>query len=108
LAANNILTNNMLRLIGAAALLGTAVAQNVTLPEIDLGYEVYQAAGFNVRHTDYCIYLLFNTTQDTGNFYNFSNIRYAAPPVGNLRFAPPQAPAQNRSSVNKGGVSRYA
>jgi hypothetical protein len=46
-------------------------------------------------------------TQDTGNFYNFSNIRYAAPPVGNLRFAPPQAPAENRAAVNKGNVSRY-
>jgi hypothetical protein len=45
--------------------------------------------------------------QATGNFYNFSNIRYAAPPVGNLRFAPPQAPAQNRSSINKGQTSRY-
>jgi hypothetical protein len=39
----------MLRLIGAAALLGTAFAQNGTLPQIDLGYEVYQAASFNVR-----------------------------------------------------------
>jgi acetylcholinesterase len=40
----------MLRLIGAAALLGSAFAQNGTLPQIDLGYEVYQAAGFNVCH----------------------------------------------------------
>jgi hypothetical protein len=39
----------MLRLIGAAALLGTAFTQDTTLPQIDLGYEVYQAASFNVR-----------------------------------------------------------
>jgi hypothetical protein len=57
----------------------------------------------------FCISLITcaDTRQDTGNFYNFSNIRYAAPPVGNLRFAPPQAPTQNRSSVNKGQTSRY-
>ncbi|KAH7393917.1 Alpha/Beta hydrolase protein [Phaeosphaeria sp. MPI-PUGE-AT-0046c] len=80
----------MMKLLAGAALLGAAYAQNDTLPQIDLGYEIYQAAGFN----------------STGNFYNFSNIRYAAPPVGNLRFAPPQAPATDRSSVNKGQTSR--
>ncbi|KAH7095012.1 carboxylesterase family protein-like protein [Paraphoma chrysanthemicola] len=80
----------MLKFFGAAALLGAVYAQNASLPEIDLGYEVYRASGFN----------------STGNFYNFSNIRYAAPPVGNLRFAAPQAPAKNRSSVNTGSTSR--
>lgn len=44
--------------------------------------------------------------QETGNFYNFSNIRYAAPPVGELRFASPQPPAANRSAVNTGSVGR--
>jgi hypothetical protein len=39
--------------------------------------------------------------QDTGRFYNFSNIRYAAPPV---RFAAPQIPETNRSSVQTGEV----
>ncbi|CAN9389432.1 unnamed protein product [Alternaria alternata] len=80
----------MLQLAAAAALIGAAYAQNSSLPTVDLGYEIYQASGFN----------------DTGNFYNFSNIRYAAPPVGNLRFAPPQAPAENRSTINTGSVSR--
>ncbi|KAI9050326.1 hypothetical protein LZ554_005493 [Drepanopeziza brunnea f. sp. 'monogermtubi'] len=37
----------------------------------------------------------------TGQFYNFSNIRYAAPPVGNLRFAPPTAPT-TRGVLNDG------
>ncbi|KAN0102190.1 acetylcholinesterase precursor [Hyaloscypha variabilis] len=80
----------MLRLLSVAALFGAVYAQNSSLPEVDLGYEVYRAAGFN----------------STGNFYNFSNIRYAAPPVGDLRFAPPQAPGKNRSSVNTGSTSR--
>lgn len=38
----------MLSLLAGAALLGVAYAQNDTLPQIDLGYEIYQAAGFNV------------------------------------------------------------
>ncbi|KAI8939663.1 hypothetical protein NX059_003420 [Plenodomus lindquistii] len=80
----------MMKLFAAAALLGASWAQNSSLPEVDLGYEIYRAAGFN----------------STGNFYNFSNIRYAAPPIGDLRFAPPQAPAKNRSAVNNGDISR--
>ncbi|EAT78135.1 hypothetical protein SNOG_14595 [Parastagonospora nodorum SN15] len=81
----------MIKLLGAVALLGAVHAQNsAPLPEVDLGYEIYRAASFN----------------STGNFYNFSNIRYAAPPVGNLRFAPPQAPAENRSAVNTGSTYR--
>ncbi|CAF9902947.1 MAG: hypothetical protein HETSPECPRED_000065 [Heterodermia speciosa] len=32
----------------------------------------------------------------TGAYYNFSNIRYAAPPLKNLRFRDPQPPLQDR------------
>lgn len=53
------------------------------LPEVDLGYEIYRA----------------NSLNDTTGLYSFSNIRYAAPPVGKNRFAAPQPPAQNRSTV---------
>ncbi|KAI1004019.1 Carboxylesterase [Podosphaera aphanis] len=52
-------------------------------PIVDLQYALYQG--------------LLN---DTGNYYNFSNIRYAAPPLGNLRFAAPTAPAVNRTLNN--------
>ena len=38
----------MLRLLSVAALFGAVYAQNSSLPEVDLGYEVYRAAGFNV------------------------------------------------------------
>lgn len=69
---------------------GAAVARGSSLPQVDLGYEIYRASSFN----------------STGQFYNFSNIRYAAPPVGGLRFAPPQAPAVNRSAINNGDISR--
>ncbi|KAF2704258.1 carboxylesterase family protein-like protein [Pleomassaria siparia CBS 279.74] len=77
------------RLIGLAAVAGIATAaaaaadNSSSLPIVDLGYELHQASSFN----------------DTGNFYNFSNIRYAAPPV---RFAAPVVPVTNRSSVQTG------
>ncbi|KAF2849261.1 carboxylesterase family protein-like protein [Plenodomus tracheiphilus IPT5] len=80
----------MMKLFVVAALLAASFAQNSSLPEIDLGYEIYRASSFN----------------STGNFYNFSNIRYASAPIGNLRFAPPHAPVENRSAVNNGDVSR--
>jgi acetylcholinesterase len=110
--AKSAFPTKMLKLLRAMALLRAAHAQysgGASLPTVDLGYEVYQASNFNVRsslsglpiHSSPCL-------QDTGNFYNFSNIRYAAPPVGELRFAPPQPPAENRSTVNDGGTSRYA
>ncbi|KAF2444208.1 carboxylesterase family protein-like protein [Karstenula rhodostoma CBS 690.94] len=84
-------------LLSFAVALGAASAQYSTggngstpLPVVDLGYEIYRATGYN----------------DSGRFYNFSNIRYAAPPIGNLRLALPEAPATNRSSVNDGSVGR--
>ena len=88
-------------------LVGAAFAQNTSLPTVDLGYEIYRASGFNVSISDVSKEeTTLNKVQDTGRFYNFSNIRYAAPPIGNLRFAPPEAPAENRSSINDGSVGR--
>jgi cholinesterase len=45
-----------------------------------------------------------NLRQQTGQVYNFSNIRYAQPPVGNLRFAAPVAPTGRNTKVNNGSV----
>ncbi|SCO82732.1 related to cholinesterase [Fusarium oxysporum] len=56
------------------------------LPVVDLGYALYRAADFN----------------QTGRYYNFSNIRYAAPPLGDLRFRAPVLPSVNRSIVQTG------
>ncbi|KAI4752487.1 carboxylesterase family protein-like protein [Aureobasidium sp. EXF-3400] len=47
-----------------------------------------------------------DTLKATGGYYSFSNIRYAAPPVGDLRFAAPQAPAVDRSQLQTGSVNR--
>ena len=95
----------MKSLLGPLALLGGVCAQNTSLPVVDLGYEIYRASGYNVG-----LFVLWkietDLVQDTGRFYNFSNIRYAAPPVGELRFAPPEAPAENRSIINNGTIGR--
>lgn len=72
--------------IVAGSLIGAVGAQgsydnSSDLPIVDLGYTLQQASLFN----------------STGAFYNFSNIRYAAPPTGKNRFAAPKAPAVNRT-----------
>lgn len=41
-----------------------------------------------------------------GGRYNFSNIRYAAAPIGELRFAAPSPPVEDRSTVQLGDVPR--
>ncbi|KAF2201520.1 acetylcholinesterase precursor [Delitschia confertaspora ATCC 74209] len=85
--------SSMFKLVAVAAVLCSAQAQQnygSSLPIVDLGYELHQASSFNA----------------TGGFYNFSNIRYAEPPVGPLRFAPPKAPKKNRTQVQTGSVGR--
>ncbi|KAK3720604.1 hypothetical protein LTR37_003653 [Vermiconidia calcicola] len=71
-------------------LTGAAPAATTTLPVVDLGYERQRATNFN----------------ETGGFYNFTNIRYAAPPVGDLRFKAPKSPARNRGEVQTGEQDR--
>ncbi|KAH7371178.1 carboxylesterase family protein [Pyrenochaeta sp. MPI-SDFR-AT-0127] len=61
-----------------------------SLPVVDLGYELYRAVDFN----------------QTGGYYNFSNVRYAAPPVGDLRFRAPVPPESNRSAIQDGTTAR--
>ncbi|KAJ5535540.1 hypothetical protein N7527_001794 [Penicillium freii] len=62
---------------------------NGDLPVVDLGYELHQAISFN----EYGI-------------YNFSNIRYAAPPLDDLRWKMPVAPEKNRAHVQTGDVGQ--
>ncbi|PTB44808.1 uncharacterized protein TrAFT101_000281 [Trichoderma asperellum] len=61
------------------------------LPVVDLGYELHQALSYNT------------TTQA----YTFQNIRYAQPPVGDLRFRAPAHPKTNRTSVQTGSELRF-
>lgn len=94
----------------ALALLPSASAQYSnasSLPVVDLGYELHRAIAFNqtgcaphhrpAHHAKLMCY---------SGYYNFSNIRYAAPPLGALRFTTPQPPAVNRSVIQDGSVAR--
>jgi hypothetical protein len=69
-----------------ALLIATVTAEPipraVKAPRVDLGYAVYEGS--------------FDVNSSTNAF---KGIRYAAPPVGKLRFAAPQAPARNRTSI---------
>ena len=43
-----------------------------------------------------------SNNQETGQYYNFSNIRFGAAPTGNLRFAAPIPPQGRNTTVNSG------
>ncbi|KAM0817588.1 putative Carboxylic ester hydrolase [Seiridium cardinale] len=60
---------------------------NTSLPVVDLGYTYIRAASFN----------------STGQYYNFSNIRYGQAPVGPLRFRAPLEPLYNTTCVIEDG-----
>ena len=82
----------MAKLALSALLLAAASASPVTsaqesLPTVDLGYEIHQALAYN----------------DTFDFYTFSNIPFAQPPVGDLRFAAPQPPLNSESKTPNNG-----
>ncbi|KAL7907147.1 hypothetical protein GGI35DRAFT_80015 [Trichoderma velutinum] len=78
----------------ATLILGTIVSRltlvkSECLPQVDLGYEIHEALKYN----------------DTTGLYTFSNIRYAQPPVGDLRFSAPQPPTGRNQVVQKGNGS---
>lgn len=45
---------------------------------------------------------MLTSLQESGQLYNFSNIRYAQPPVGELRFAAPVPPKGRNPDVQNG------
>ncbi|CAI7576939.1 unnamed protein product [Penicillium glandicola] len=70
----------LLALITAQSSLATPV--QISSPVVDLGYATYQG--------------YYNDSYDLNIF---KGIRYAAPPVGKLRWQAPQAPLANRTSI---------
>lgn len=74
-----------------------------TLPTVDLGYGVYRASYYNVCISPPSIAPPCSwNIQETNDAYVFSNIRFAAPPTGDLRFGLPQPPPVDRSKIHDG------
>lgn len=48
---------------------------------------------------------LLTASQETGQYFNFSNIRYGVAPLGNLRFSAPLPPRGRNRTVNDGQTS---
>ncbi|KAL6705218.1 hypothetical protein ACN47E_007178 [Coniothyrium glycines] len=66
----------------AAGACAEPIPRAAAAPVVDLGYAVYEGS------------------YDANNSINvFKGVRYAAPPLGKLRFAAPQAPATNKTKV---------
>ncbi|KAA8905480.1 Alpha/Beta hydrolase protein [Sphaerosporella brunnea] len=82
-------------LLPALVLLGTASAaprshsRNRELPIVDLGYVRQQATEFN----------------ETAQVYIYRNVRFAAPPLGDLRLRKPQAPLKE-NGIQNGALGR--
>lgn len=69
---------------------GVCTNSDTAAPVVDLDYALYAPQ--------------ITTSPDERTYYNFSNIRYAAPPVGPLRFQLPQDPVDNRSAGVQDGT----
>lgn len=88
----------------------SSYAHSKSLPIVDLGYELHQAFSLDVSthlyQTTNTFNKLINSSQQSTQAYNFSNIRYAAPPVSTQRFRPPLPPSTNRTEIQNGAVGR--
>jgi Carboxylesterase family len=80
--------------------------------KVDLGYGIYagisnQSTGLTVWKGYETILQIFNVqhTLKTDQFYH--RIRYAAPPLGTLRWQAPQAPSTNRTIINANTFRPY-
>lgn len=85
----NCLSEDTTATVGASST-ATCTSNSTASPVVDLTYGLYAAQ--------------VTLSPDTRTYYNFSNVRYAAPPIGDLRFAAPQDPVNNRSAGVQDGT----
>lgn len=97
---------------GAQAFAIATSATDKGLPIVDLGYTRYKAS-YNVRllvslgRPRFVLWFMETNSsviQETGDFYAFKNIRFADPPVGQLRFKRPRPVSTVDQTVNDGSV----
>ncbi|KAK2030375.1 alpha/beta-hydrolase [Colletotrichum zoysiae] len=69
-------------------LVDAAPLQAKTTVTLDLGYTIQEG--------------LLETDHGSHPYFNFTDIRYAAPPTGLDRFKPPKVPAENRTTQSSG------
>ncbi|PTB63148.1 alpha/beta-hydrolase [Trichoderma citrinoviride] len=70
--------------------LAAQAASVPSLPTVDLGYQVHRAISYN----------------DTSGTYNFTNIPYAEPPLGSLRWRAPVPPRGVKTTIQDGSVGK--
>ncbi|KAL4928350.1 Alpha/Beta hydrolase protein [Aspergillus undulatus] len=90
-----LLVRGLLRLVAFGIIVRVGVAVHSTpsqRPVVDLGYEIYRAT---------------EESNSSADYYTFSNIRYAAPPLDSLRWREPAPPRTNRSLIqsNSGPIT---
>lgn len=72
------------------------------LPTLTLPYGTYRAKSYNANgDVSLLAFLMHLALVDIRKLYVFKNIRFAAPPIGNLRWAKP-APPNQQSGVQDG------
>lgn len=100
--------NIWIQAISGLALCSVVQAIDQNLPTVDLGYEIHQASSFDVSASKPTSSRVkrAKTHQSAGDFYNFSNIRFAEPPVGDRRFRAPVPPRGRSKTVNQGKIGR--
>ncbi|KAL6862244.1 alpha/beta-hydrolase [Trichoderma novae-zelandiae] len=82
--------NRMIIVSLSAFALAAQAASLSSLPTVDLGYQVHRAISYN----------------ETSGTYNFTNIPYAEPPLGSLRWRAPVPPRGVKQSVQDGSIGK--
>ncbi|OPB45477.1 Dipeptidylpeptidase [Trichoderma guizhouense] len=77
-------------LLGSLALASSILGNDSSLPTVDLGYQIHRAISLD----------------ETFNTYNFTNIPYAEPPLGPLRFKAPIPPRGRKSEIQDGSIGK--